>query len=668
MSEGDPILGVDVGGTFTDVVLVAEGNVTTAKVPTTADQSEGVLAGIETACERADVDPAEADRFRHGTTVATNAMLEGEGARTALVTTEGFADVLAIGRQDRPALYDLEASPPDPLVPRERRYGLDERATTDGIERTPDDAAVQALADRLRDRNEPVESVAVSLLHAYAHPETERAVVEQLREDLEVPVVASHETLPEFREYERTATTVVDAYVTPVIREYLDALADRVGERGVVDPAIVRSNGGIADAATVRERAVTTVLSGPAAGVVGGSLFEPDDCDGVVTFDMGGTSSDVGLARSGTVERTTGATVGDYPVHVPMVDIETVGAGGGSVAWVDGGGALRVGPRSAGADPGPVCYGNGGEEPTVTDAALVSGYLGPETTLGESLALDDDAAETALAALAGAAGLDGPVAAARGVRRVANATMTRAIRRVTIERGHDPRGFALVAFGGAGPMHAAGLADRLGIDTVVVPAASGVCSALGMLAADERHDASRTHRVRLSSADAETLDDQYATLTERALAAASDAAGAEIERRADLRYAGQSHELTVAVPDPFDPDSVARRFHRAHERLRGYRLAEPLDLLTLRVTATVPVERPPLGHDGESATPVEHRDVSFGGAFRETPVFDRGLPAGTEFAGPAVVAGGESTTVVPPDWGVTVDARGTLRMDREAHA
>ena len=669
MSERDPILGVDVGGTFTDVVLVADERVTTAKVPTTADQSEGVLAGIETACERAGIDPAEVEQFRHGTTVATNAMLEGEGARTALVTTEGFADVLAIGRQDRPALYDLDASAPDPLVPSERRYELDERATTGGIERAPDEAALAALTEKLRgEQVDPVESVAVSLLHAYAHPETERRVVERLRETLDVPVVASHETLPEFREYERTATTVVDASVTPVIRSYLDALTDRVGERGVVDPAIVQSNGGIADAGTVRERAVTTVLSGPAAGVVGGSLFEPDDCGGVVTFDMGGTSSDVGLVRSGTVERTTGATVGGHPVHVPMVDIETVGAGGGSIAWVDAGGALRVGPRSAGADPGPVCYGRGGQEPTVTDAALVAGYLGPETTLGEDLHLDTDAAEAALADLADTAGLDGPVAAARGVRRVANAAMTRAIRGVTLERGHDPRAFALVAFGGAGPMHAAGLAGRLGIDTVVVPAASGVCSALGMLAADERHDVSRTQRVRLSSADPATVGDHYDTLTERALASASDRARASVERNADLRYTGQSHELTVAVPDQFDTDTVAERFHRAHERHRGYRLEEPVDLLTLRVTATVPVEPPPIGHDGESTDPVERRPVSFEGRFRETPVFDRNLPAGAEFTGPAVVAGAESTTVVPPDWGVTVDDRGTLRMDRGGHA
>ncbi len=670
MSERDPLLGVDVGGTFTDVVLVAGGTVTTAKVPTTDDQSEAVLAGVETACERADVDPEAVEGFRHGTTVATNAMLEGEGARTALVTTAGFGDVLEIGRQDRPALYDHTAARPDPLVPAEHRYELDERATPDGIEREPDEDRLLALLDRLRDvtgrEDRPVESVAVSLLHAYAHPGTERTVTERLRAALDVPVVPSHETLPEFREYERTATTVVDASVTPVVRTYLDALLDRTRNHDLPDPAVVQSNGGIADVATVRERAVTTVLSGPAAGVVGGSLFEPSDCAGVVTFDMGGTSSDVGLVREGTVERTTDATVGGHPVQVPMVDVETVGAGGGSVAWVDSGGALRVGPRSAGADPGPACYGRGGGEPTVTDAAVVCGYLGPETTLGEGLALDTDAAASALADLADEAGLDGPVAAARGVRRVANAAMTRAIRRVTLERGHDPREFALVAFGGAGPMHAAGLADRLGIDTVAVPVASGVCSALGMLAADERHDASRTHRVRLGATDPERVTDRYEQLTDRALAEASDPDRATVDRAADLRYTGQSHELTVAVPDGFDPDRAAERFHRVHERRRGYRLDDPVDLLTLRVTATVPGDPPPLDHDGTHPDPVEHRAVSFAGEFRETPVYDRCLPAGTGFDGPAVVAGGESTTVVPPDWRVTVDDRGTIRMEVNA--
>ncbi len=651
-------VGVDVGGTFTDVVLVVDGAVTTAKVPTTDDQSDGVLAGIERACERAGVDPDSVEQFRHAMTVATNAMLEGDTAQTALVTTEGFGDVLAIGRQDRPALYDLTASKPDPLVSPDRRHELTERATPERIETEPRDVdrVVEAIDDS-------TESVAVCLLHAYAHPENERRVAEHIRENRDCVVVASHETLPEFREYERTATTVVDAAVTPVIEGYLDRLVDRVRDRGVPEPGIMQSNGGVAPVSTVRAGAATTVLSGPAAGVVGATLFEDESDDGVVTVDMGGTSTDVGLVRGGDIERTTTATVGGHPVHLPMVDIETVGAGGGSVARVDAGGALRVGPRSAGARPGPVCYGRGGEAPTVTDAALVCGYLGPETTLGEGLELDADAAETALADLASEAGLAGPVEAARGVYRVANAAMTRAIRRVTLERGHDPRRFALVAFGGAGPMHAAALADRLGVETVRVPRASGVLSALGLLAADERHDASRTDHTTLDGAQRASLGEQYETLTERALAETTDPGRATVTRRADLRYEGQSHELSVDV-ETADPDALAERFHATHERIRGYRLDDPVELVTLRVTVAVPDTRPDISHEGSTDAPTGYRPVSFESEFRETPVYDHGrLPAGTTIDGPVVVEGGESTVVVPPAWRVRVDDSGTLTLE-----
>ena len=655
-------LGVDVGGTFTDVVLLADG-VTTAKVPTTADQSEGVLAGVEAACEAAGVDPPDVEGFRHGMTVATNALLEGEGAETALVTTEGFRDVLAIGRQDRPALYDIDAGKPDPLVPRQRRYEVDERATVEGVERAVDEDEVRDLAAGIA-----ADSVAVSLLHAYAHPDNERRVAATLREELDATVVASHETLAAFREYERTATTVADAYVTPVIADYLGRLETRARDRGLPAPRVMQSNGGIAEGETVREHGVHTALSGPAAGVVGAALFEPEGRDGVVTFDMGGTSSDVGLVRDGEVERTTEGAVGGHPVRVPMVDVETVGAGGGSVAWVDDGGALRVGPRSAGADPGPACYGRGGEEPTVTDAALVLGYLGPETELGSGLALDADAAEAVMADLAEAAGLAGPVAAAEGVYRVANATMARTIREVTVERGHDPRRFAMVAFGGAGPMHAAALADRLDVETVLVPRANGVLSALGLLAADERHDAVRTLGGRLDEVDPGTVESRYESLRERVLAETSDPGAAVLTRGADLRYAGQSHELTVDVA-AFDPPDVAEAFHAAHERARGYRLDEPVELVTLRVTATIPGDEPDVSHEGADSEPRTSRPVRAGDGPRETPVYDReAVAAGLAVDGPAVFEGAESTVVVPPDWRAGVDERGTLRLERSGGA
>jgi N-methylhydantoinase A len=655
-------LGVDVGGTFTDVVLVVDGRVTTAKVPTTAEQSNGVVSGIEAACDAAGIEPAAIEQFRHAMTVTTNAMLEATGARTALVTTEGFGDILEIGRQERPALYDLSARKPEPLVPADRRFEVDERATTEGIEERVDPSAVDAVVAGIDDG---VESVAVSLLHAYAHPENERQVTAQLRDALDARVIASHETLPEFREYERTATTVVDAYVTPVLDRYLARLRRRVTARDVAAPRVMQSNGGIADAGALREHAVTTVLSGPAAGVVGASLFEGESHEGIITFDMGGTSTDVGLVTGGEVERTREARIGGYPVHVPMVDVETVGAGGGSIAWVDSGGALRVGPRSAGAEPGPACYGRGGEEPTVTDAALQLGYLGAGTELGNEVQLDADAARGALDGLATSADLAGPVKCARGVYRVANATMTRAIREVTVERGHDPRGFALVAFGGAGPMHAGALADGLDVGTIRVPRANGVLSALGLLAADERHDASRTRRTALSAADRDAVESVYEGMTRRVREASSDPGAASLRRRADLRYDGQSHELTVDVPDPFDAATVADRFHAAHERARGYRLDdEPIELVTLRVTATIPGETPNITHEGTNDEPVDHRDAYFEGAFRETPVYDReAVPAGTAVDGPAIFEGGESTVVVPPDWRATVDGRGTIEME-----
>jgi N-methylhydantoinase A len=663
--RGTIALGVDVGGTFTDVVLLVDGEVTTAKVPTTeTDQSEGVLAGIDAACEAAGVDAGQVDQFRHAMTVSTNAMLEATGATTALVTTDGFGDVLAIGRQNRPALYDLSAQRPDPLVPAERRYELDERATPSGIERSVDEKEIATVADDIAASD--AESVAISLLHAYAHPGNERAVAEHLRDRLDATVVASHETLAAFREYERTATTVADAYVTPVIDGYVGRLQRRASERGLPVVQVMQSNGGIADAETVREHGVTTALSGPAAGVVGASLFEFDAHDGIITFDMGGTSSDVSLVRDGDIEETTEADIAGHPVRVPMVDVETVGAGGGSIAHVDAGGALRVGPGSAGADPGPACYGKGGDDPTVTDANLVLGYLGDDTELGEGLALDGDRAHDAMATLAAAADLDGAVAAARGVYRVANARMARAIRSVTVERGHDPRAFGLVAFGGAGPMHAAALAERLDVETIRVPRANGVLSALGLLAADEQHDTLRTVQTPLATADPDALDDQFAELAGAVRADASDPDAARITRTADLRYAGQSHELTVDVPDPFDAGTVADRFEQSHDRARGYHLRdEPIQIVTLRATATIPGREPVISHEGSGDAWSGRRVAYFGGESHETPVSDRErLTAGTDVDGPAIIEGGESTVVVPPAWEATVDDWGTLVMER----
>ncbi|WP_205596853.1 hydantoinase/oxoprolinase family protein [Halostella salina] len=657
-------VGVDVGGTFTDVVLVTDDDLVTAKVPTTENGSVGVIEGIRKACGTAGIDPGEVGEFVHATTVSVNALLERDGATTGLVTTDGFRDVLEIGRQARPALYDLDAEKPAPLVPRRRRYEVTERTTPDGVETAVDESELREVAAELRAAG--VESVAVAFLHAYAHPENERRAAAVLRDELDVPVSASHEVLAEFREFERTATTAVDAYVAPLVDAYLGSLVERAADEGVPSPRVMQSNGGVATAEAVRNRPVGTVLSGPAAGVVGANrVGEPvrDDHDlaGLVTFDMGGTSSDVSLVRDGRAERTADADVDGIPVRTRMVDVHTVGSGGGSVAWVDAGGALRVGPESAGADPGPACYGRGGERTTVTDAAVVLGYVDPTAALGGELELDAAAARDALADLADEAGLDGAIAAARGVYRVANATMTRAIREVTVERGIDPREFGLVAFGGAGPMHAAALAAALDIDPVVVPLPSGVLSAYGLLDADEEHDAVRTRLVRLADADPTAMDDAFAALADEALAEATDPDAATVERAVDCRYAGQSFELEVTVDGGFDPATVRERFHAAHERAYGYSVDEPVEAVTLRATARIERGVAETDHGGDGDARQGTREAWFDGEPRDATAYDRrALAPGDRVDGPAVLDGPESTTVVPPGWAGTVRGDGAV--------
>ncbi|MFC7213809.1 hydantoinase/oxoprolinase family protein [Saliphagus sp. GCM10025334] len=672
-------VGVDVGGTFTDVVLATEDGLTTAKVPSTADQSEGVLEGIEKACEKAAVPPDSVETFTHAMTVSVNALLEGDGATTALVTTEGFRDVLEIGRQDRPSLYDLSVERVDPLVPRRRRFELAERATTEGVVDPVALEDVVDLVDRLAEAGSEIESVAVSFLHAYADPANEAAVADRLRERLEVPVSASHEVLPAFREYERTSTTVANAYVRPAIDAYLGRLVERARASGLPEPQVMQSNGGIADLDAVRERAVTTVLSGPAAGVVGAAAtaeaaIADAGLEGLVTFDMGGTSSDVSLVRDGEVARTTSAEIAGHPIATPMVDVTTVGSGGGSIAWVDAGGALRVGPASAGADPGPACYGRGGIEPTVTDAAVVLGYLGPDATLGGEVSLDVGAAREALAELAGAAGLESAREAAAGVYRVANATMTRAIRSVTVERGHDPREFGLVAFGGAGPMHAAAVADQLGMDRVVIPLAGGVLSAYGLLDADEKHDRVRTHRTPLEAADRDVLEETYAELTADALEDVDSGGNPVVERRADLRYAGQSFELEVRVDDSVDLATVRERFDAAHERAYGYRMDEPIELVALGVTVRATREAPSIRYEArgegrderDDEDALDSRPVFFDGEPHKTTILARTTVApGATVEGPSILEGEESTTVVPPGWSGSVGEDGELILERD---
>jgi N-methylhydantoinase A len=576
------VLGVDVGGTFTDAVVLDEGRVTTAKVLTAPRQEESVVAAARAAgAERV-------DRFAHGTTVATNALLERKGARTAFVTTAGFEHLLHLRRQTRAQLYRPCAAWPEPLVPLERSHGVRGRMGPEG-QLEPLDLGTLPHID--------AEAVAVCLLHAYRDPSHERAVVEELRRRLpDAHVVASHEVAPEFREYERASTTAADAYLAPVVARYLHALADAAAAAGLPEPLVMRSSGGVATPDEAADHPATILVSGPAAGVVGAArLAALAGIENAIAFDMGGTSTDVCLIAGGRAERASERTVAGLPIRLPTVDLHTVGAGGGSLVWKDAGGALRVGPQSAGASPGPACYGRGGTQGTVTDANLLLGRL-PHKLAG-GVELDLSAAEGVLA------GID-PAA----VIGVVNAEMLRALRVVSVERGHDPTDFALVAFGGAGPLHACELADELGIRTVLVPEVAGVLSALGLVASEERRDAVRSYLVPLA-----------------------DAGELPTEGEADLRYAGQSFELTLPLQE-----DLAEAFHRAHEEQYGFAERDrEVQLVAVR-TADI----------------------------REGPGLELSLNEETTVYGPAVVELAGSTCWIPPGWVGVRDGR-MLRLTRQ---
>ena len=572
------VLGVDVGGTFTDAVLLTPGGVVTGKAPSTPeDQSEGVMAAVEEALASAGAGPADVERFVHGMTVGTNALLEGKTARTALVATEGFADLEELGRQARPELYRLCAAHPPPLVPPELRVEAPERCGPEGVLRELDS---DLLRERLADLPGEVESVAVCLLWGFRHPGHERAVAE-LAPDVHLSL--SHEVAGVFREYERLATTVVDAALSPLLSRYLARLTERTGEAGLPEPEVMLSSGGVAAAATAARHGSWTVLSGPAGGAV--AAAEAAGGAGAVGLDMGGTSCDVSLVLDGRVAVTGGREVGGRALALPMVDVHTVGAGGGSIAWRDAGGALRAGPRSAGAVPGPACYGCGGDEPTVTDANLLLGRLDPDAPLAGGVTLDRAAAERAIGALA--AELDmGLEETAEGIARVANAEMAQAVRVVTVERGIDPRELALVAVGGAGPLHAAAIAQELEMTKVIAPVASGVLSALGLAVSERRRDLVESV---LLAGDALTREVVAEVVARLAASGEEELPGGEVRATYDLRYAGQAFELPVdEAPEP-DPADLRSAFDRAHEERYGYSDPEAeLELVTVRVAVALP--------------------------------------------------------------------------------
>ena len=659
------LLGVDVGGTFTDAVLAYDGKVVTAKAPTTPqDQSQGVIAAVAAALEKAQRQASDVETFSHGMTVATNALLEGRGARTALLATEGFTDLIALGRQTRAELYRLCAARPAPLVPDERRFGVPERMTPDGplIELEPEKAA--EVAQRAADAG--AEAVAVVLLHSYRHPDHERAMGEALAQKLpDAHVSLSHAVVGTFREYERAATTEIDAAISPLLATYLRKLVDSARDAGLPEPSIMQSNGGLIDLASAAGHAAWTVLSGPAGGAAGAAFVaRAVDSADALCFDMGGTSCDVCVIDDGAVQERSAGEIAGRPVALPMLAIHTVGAGGGSIAWRDPGGALRVGPQSAGADPGPACYGRGGTEPTVTDANLVLGLLSADAPLAGGVELDVAAAERAIGSLADDLGL-GLEECAEGIRRVSGAEMVRALRVVTVQRGIDPRRYALLPFGGAGPLHATQMADELGIDKIVCPRASGVLAALGLVVSPRRRDVQRTLLLAGDELSAEAIEDSVSELGERAREALS-APDAHLAVTYELRYQGQAFELPITASTQAQPDELREAFEAEHEDRYGYSDSDQvLELVTIRVTATVPGADVTLAADsGSENAQRSSRQAIVDGQHLDVEVL-RGDPApGTEIEGPAVVELSEATLLVSAGWSGSVDDTGTIRLER----
>ena len=674
-------LGIDIGGTFTDVVMIdrSDGSICTAKVLTTPDDpAAGVLDGIAELLAEAGYDPPEVSQVVHATTLATNLILERKGGPVAYVTTAGFGDILIIGneRKGDAEKYDLFYTKQPPIVPRRRTVDVVERTGADGSVVVPLDVeqARTSLADLLA--REPVEAVAVCFLHSYANGDHERQVADiiaELNSDLYVAV--SSEVWPEYRELPRACTTVMSAYVGPTVTQYIARLNEELAHQGIgARMQIMGSSGGIISAATVARRPVQLVESGPAAGVMAAAhIGRLSGIDNLISFDMGGTTAKAGLVRDGQAaiahEFFVGGTASSgvkqintgYPIKIPVIDLAEVGAGGGSIAYLDSGGALRVGPDSAGAEPGPVCYDRGGAQPTVTDADLVLGYLNPDFFLGGRMAIRADLALAALTELAEPMGLTSEEAAA-GVYEVVNATMAAAVRVVTLERGIDPRDFTLLASGGAAGVHVARLAEEFGITKVVVPANPGVGSAVGLLASDVVTDHVRTQVIDSVDADASVVEAIYAELEAVAVAEI----GAEgftadeivLEREIDVRYHHQAHELTVPLHG-VNLDEAAAAFNELYEELYGIRQVDPVEFVNYRVRVIGPVPRPDWSTDqvaDRPPVPLSYRPAWFGGEIADTPVYRRHtfLPAPI-VAGPAIIEETSSTVVVPDGWTASTD-------------
>ena len=660
------IVGIDVGGTFTDIAILRDGSLSVHKLPSTpSNPSIGVRQGIT----EIDAGPAE---YVHGSTVATNALLEGKGGRTALITTLGFEDVLEIGRQSRSDLYDLSLDRPPALAPWELRFGLPERVDYQGeILEDLQDEAIETLLALLQEAD--VDGVAVSFLFSFLNASHEEKMLTSLRRLPNRPFISvSSQVIPEFREYERTSTVVVNSYVGPVMARYLGELENSLGS----ELRIMQSSGGSITARLAAEQPVRTILSGPAGGVVGAfhtgvQAGFPD----IITLDMGGTSTDVSLCP-GRIKETTSATLGGYPISVPMIEIHTVGAGGGSIARVDTGGALVVGPESAGADPGPACYGTG-DRITVTDANLVLGRLRPAQFLGGRITLDKARSQELIGALAKEIGAS-EEETALGIIRVVNANMERAIRTISLERGYDPRLFTLIPFGGAGPMHSCELARELGIPRVLIPTHPGILSALGVAIADVVKDYSRTVMLRGEDINQVRLEEEFHGMEGQARTELRQEGLPDEQmssrRYLDARYVGQSFELTIDYPALTRRSdlqrAIANSFYQAHLQRFGYAdRNEAVEIVNLRVKLELEVEKPAsvaqeITQPDPSVAWIEDVEVIFQQGSLSTPLYDRDrLSAGNYVIGPALLLQLDTTVVVPPGWGGAVDPLGNLVLE-----
>jgi len=690
-------LGVDVGGTFTDAILVNEatGETHTGKVPSTPrDPSIGFLNVVRRMLGQGHVEPDRVRYLVHGTTVATNAIIEGDLARTGFVTTEGFRDLLEIQTGIRPVLYDLQFEKLTPLVPRHLAFGVPERLDYRGEVLVPlDENAVRQVAEQLS--REGVESVAVCFLHSYLNPMHEKRTGEILREALpSVLISLSSEVAPEFREYFRASTTVINAGIRPVVGAYLEKIQTRIRESGVAAELLVmQSGGGVLTFEAASDRPVFMVESGPAAGVIAAShLGNTLGHQNVMSFDMGGTTAKAGLIENGRPRVTKDYEVGPaaqasesrgagYPIRTPVIDLVEIGAGGGSIAWIDSGGALRVGPQSAGADPGPVCYGKGGVEPTITDANLVLGRIAPDYFLGGEMELDVDGARHAIQKrCAEPLGMDA-VEVALGITEIANTAMVNALRRISVQRGHDPRDFMLVAFGGAGPVHANRLAAELDMPTALIPMSPGTTSAMGLLVTDIKHDYSVALIQRVDQLDLEAGKTSFGDLkTQGEMALRREGVSQEemtFVYEADMRYVGQSYELTIPLPDgelgATDLPGILSKFHSEHERSYGFQASEePVEFVALRLTAIGKIVRPKMREIPQNGQDVslalkEPRPAYFAevGGFVDCSIYDRyKLEPGHEIQGPAIVEEVDSTTVIHPGYRAVADKFGNLFLQR----